>query len=91
MDQVALHDLRQHAGDYVRRARAGERIAVTDRGRVVAELGPPRNDAPTRWDGLVLDRELLPGRGRAFPEPLPPTTGAPTSEVLCRVRGDERR
>lgn len=90
MDRVGLRDLRYHASDYVRRAEAGERIAVTDHGRVVAELGPPRDDAPTLRDQLILNGELVRGRGRAFPEPLPPTSGTPISEVLRQMREDER-
>ncbi|MFC6092949.1 type II toxin-antitoxin system Phd/YefM family antitoxin [Saccharothrix lopnurensis] len=90
MDQVGLRDLRHHTSDYVRRAQAGERIAVTDHGRVVAELGPPGEDASTLRDQLVLSGELLRGRGREFPEPLPPVSGTPISEVLRRLREDER-
>ncbi|MGM1064370.1 type II toxin-antitoxin system Phd/YefM family antitoxin [Saccharothrix sp. Mg75] len=88
MDQVGLRELRHHATEYVRRA--GERIAVTDHGRVVAEIGPPAGVRTLR-DRLVVNGELLRGRGGAFPEPLPATSGTPIPEVLRRMREDERR
>jgi prevent-host-death family protein len=37
---VAISDLRANLKTYIDRAKAGERIVVTDRGRPVARLGP---------------------------------------------------
>lgn len=90
MDQIGLRELRHHTSEYVRRAEAGERIAVTDHGRVVAELGPPRGETSSLRDQLVANGELLRGRGGRLPEPLPATSGTPISEVLRRMREDER-
>lgn len=49
MRAVGLRELKNRLSEYVRRVRAGESIVVTDRGEVVAELGPPgagaRDDA----------------------------------------------
>ncbi|MEU6150468.1 type II toxin-antitoxin system prevent-host-death family antitoxin [Actinosynnema sp. NPDC047251] len=90
MEQIGLRELRHHTGEYLRRAEAGERIAVTDHGRVVAEIGPPTEDASSLRDQLIVNGELLRGRGGPFPEPLPPTTGTPLSEVLRQMREDER-
>ncbi|WP_447003786.1 type II toxin-antitoxin system Phd/YefM family antitoxin [Saccharothrix isguenensis] len=90
MDRIGLRELRHHAGEYVRRAEAGERIAVTDHGRVVAEIGPPGEDALPVRDQLAAKGVLLRGRGRPFPPPLPATTGTPISEVLRQMREDER-
>jgi antitoxin (DNA-binding transcriptional repressor) of toxin-antitoxin stability system len=55
---TGIRELKNHLSRYVRRIEAGERIAVTARGRVVAELGPPssavdRAGARTRYDELV--------------------------------------
>jgi prevent-host-death family protein len=41
MDRVGLRELKTRLSYYVRRARSGHPIQVTDRGEVVAELLPP--------------------------------------------------
>ena len=41
MESVASRDLRNHTADVLRRVAAGERVAVTVHGEVVAELVPP--------------------------------------------------
>jgi prevent-host-death family protein len=43
MDTIASRDLRNHTSDVLRRVAAGESVAVTVRGEVVAELHPPRD------------------------------------------------
>jgi len=40
METVGIRELKSHLSSYVARARDGERIIVTDRGRRVAELTP---------------------------------------------------
>lgn len=89
MEQIGLRELRHHATEYVRRAEAGEHISITDRGKVVAEIGPPSEVATVR-DRMIADGELVRGRGGALPEPLPATLGTPLSEVLRQRRADER-
>jgi antitoxin (DNA-binding transcriptional repressor) of toxin-antitoxin stability system len=41
MKSVGIRELKNRLSDYVRRVRSGEVVLVTDRGQVVAELGPP--------------------------------------------------
>lgn len=41
MKAVGLRELKNRLSEYVRQVHAGEEILVTDRGTVVAELGPP--------------------------------------------------
>jgi len=41
MNAVGIRELKNHLSEYVRRVRAGERLLVTDRGEVVAELRQP--------------------------------------------------
>ena len=55
MTSVGIRDLKNNLSHYVRQVMAGTRITVTDRGRVVAELIPPRPlGAPlSRYDELV--------------------------------------
>lgn len=66
MDTVTIRDLRNHGGDVVGRAEAGERITVTRDGRPVAELRPLRSRGVSaaalleRWRRLpVVDLEAL--------------------------------
>lgn len=40
VDEVGLRELRQNAGDLVRRAEAGEHLTITLSGRPAAVLGP---------------------------------------------------
>jgi len=40
MESIGLKELRQHAGDYVKRAEAGETMLITVAGRPSATLGP---------------------------------------------------
>lgn len=57
MTSLGIRELRDNLSRYVRRIEAGERIAVTAHGRVVAEIGPPapavRRGARTRYEELV--------------------------------------
>jgi prevent-host-death family protein len=54
MDTVGIRELKNNLSHYVRQAMAGIRVAVTDRGVVVAELIPSRPGAPpSRYDELV--------------------------------------
>lgn len=41
MESVPVRELQQHASAVLRRVRVGERVAVTDRGTIVAVLVPP--------------------------------------------------
>ena len=41
MKQVGLRELKNRLSEYLRLVRAGQRVQVTDRGQVVAELVPP--------------------------------------------------
>ena len=46
MKAVGIKQLKSRLSEYVRLARAGETILVSDRDEVVAELGPPRHQRP---------------------------------------------
>ena len=57
MPKVGIRKLKNSLSRYVRRAEAGERVLVTDRGRVVAALVPVRDAgdgrAASRYDELL--------------------------------------
>jgi prevent-host-death family protein len=91
MKRVGVRELRQQASRLLVRVAAGESFEVTDRGRPVALLVPV--PAKQGLDALVAAGRARPAerhlRELGPPRPLPP--GAPPpSEVLERLRADER-
>jgi prevent-host-death family protein len=75
MKEVGIRELKNRLSHYVRQARAGQEIVVTDRGERVAELVPPQR----RRKGSELRQRLseLARRGLA-------TVGAPHDGRLYR-------
>ncbi len=56
MRSVGLKTLKNKLSEYVRLAAGGETVLVTDRDRVVAEIGPPGpTRSPLLSDALLLD------------------------------------
>lgn len=91
MKQVGIRDLQQHASQWVRRARAGETIEVTDRGVAVAILAPPRRGIEGLVASGLASPAEAPGGLAAIPEPIAPSDCGPTlSEILQELRADER-
>ena len=62
MKSVGIKQLKARLSEYVRLARAGESILVTDRDEVVAELGPPRHHA-RQPDSIEATLDRLADRG----------------------------
>jgi prevent-host-death family protein len=87
MERIGVRELRQNASEWLRRAYAGERIEVTNRGLVVAVLGPPPTGggvAELRATGR-LKRATFVG---ALPAPV--KTRRAASKALAELRADER-
>ena len=56
MRSVGIKVLNSRLSEYVRLAASGETVLVTDRDRVVAEIGPPReNRSPLLADALLAE------------------------------------
>lgn len=56
MRTISIKVLKNKLSEYVRLAAGGETVLVTDRDRVVAEIGPPSpSRAPILSDALLLD------------------------------------
>lgn len=56
MRSVGIKTLNSKLSEYVRLAEAGETVLVTDRDRVVAEIGPPRaSRSPVLADAMLAD------------------------------------
>ena len=92
MRVVGIKVLKNKLSEYVRLAARGERILVTDRDRVVAELIAPRDDAA----GTGPDAELVEAvrNGWIAPPrdvpPLPPRRPFVDTETLMRWLDEAR-
>ena len=86
MTSTGIRELKDHLSRYIRRVEAGERIAITAHGRVVAELGPAGASSQagrrSRFDELVAEGVIRPPLEsgdplEAWPDiRLPPGTAA---------------
>ena len=91
MTTVGLKILKNKLSEYVRRAASGETVLVTDRGRIVADLVPHKEEigfTPFQAKGL-REGWLKPAR-RPFP-PLPPgkpVSGLTLEKLLEDLAGD---
>ena len=75
MRAVGIKVLKNKLSEYVRLAAAGENVLVTDRDRVVAQLGPPPpRRAETASDALLAQAVR---EGLITPAALPPGTPPP--------------
>jgi prevent-host-death family protein len=90
---VGLKVLKNKLAEYVRIAEAGERVLISDRDRVVAELVPPDpGRAETVADAVlaslvregVMTPPLTPGRGLTVEHPR----GATLAQVMAELAGD---
>ncbi|HEX2255673.1 MAG TPA: prevent-host-death protein [Afifellaceae bacterium] len=93
MRSVGLKVLKNKLSEYVRLAESGETVLVTDRDRVVAELGPPRAErSPLVADAMLAEAvrkgwitpPLIVGEG-------PPPRGEPVmtfAELMAELEQD---
>ncbi len=93
MRSVGIKVLNNRLSEYVRLAASGETVLVTDRDRVVAEIGPPRETrSPILGDALLAESvrkgwlrpPLLPVAG----EPPRSAPVAPLRDLLAELEGD---
>lgn len=91
MRAVGLKILKNKLSEYVRLAAGGETVLVTDRDRVVAEIGPPQpGRSPLLADALLAEavREgwLTPPTLTTGPPPRKPV--APFRDLMSELRRD---
>lgn len=84
MKTVGVRELKNRLSEYIRQVRSGEAVLVTDRGEVVAEIGPPGHG--------VADGAVPPGLAALARRGLA-TLGTPAGAKLYPVlpRGRRRR
>ena len=92
MRAVGLKILKNKLSEYVRLAREGETVLVTDRDRVVAELGPPRPDHTGTVGNALLAEARRKGWVTAAAVPgaaTPPRAPvAPLADLLTELEAD---
>lgn len=93
MRSVGLKVLNNRLSEYVRLAASGETILVTDRDRVVAEMGPPREPrSPILADALLAEAVrtglLTPPALPAVGTPPAPKPVAPLHDILAELDDD---
>lgn len=86
MEAVPVRELQQHASAVLRRVRAGERVAVTDRGTVVAVLVPPSDVGGAA--GLLAAGRVRPATATGPRRPPLRTSPIATGDVLDDLRAD---
>jgi antitoxin (DNA-binding transcriptional repressor) of toxin-antitoxin stability system len=91
MTSTGIRELRDNLSRYIRRIEAGERIAITAHGRVVAELGPPRASTPrtpARFDELVASGVIRPPLEAGDPTEDWPDIGLPRGTAAALIDAD---
>lgn len=90
MTRVGVRELRQRASELLRLVEQGETIEVTDRGRPVALLTPLPKGSPLERLRAAGEVEPASGDLDELPAPLPSRGKELPSQVLARLRRDER-
>jgi antitoxin (DNA-binding transcriptional repressor) of toxin-antitoxin stability system len=95
MRAVGIKELKNRLSEYIRIAAAGERVLVTDRDRVVAELIAPQAGTPETVSDAALAEAVRAGWLRPPVLPIgtipPRAPVAPLAELLAELdhdRGD---
>lgn len=87
--RVGVRELKNSLSAYLRRARAGEHIVVTDRGEAVARLVPP--DLPPGLIALIREGRLIPPRRRLTTPFRPVLPYEPGSRLLSDIVIEQRK
>lgn len=89
MITVGLKTLKNKLSEYVRRAAAGETIVITDRGRAVAEIVPPRREPESIIERGIREGWIRPAvRGADWPPPRKPIPGLTLEKLMAELDRD---
>lgn len=88
VEKIGIRELRQHASEWVAKAKAGKVILITDRGQPVARLVPLTRDENAR-NKLVDDGQLIPAAApRAHFSTDDLVSGPPLTPILDELRSE---
>jgi prevent-host-death family protein len=86
---VELDTLKDKLDEYVRLAAAGETVVITDHGRAVAEIVPPRSKPESIIERGVREGWITPAiRGPDWPPPRNPIKGYTLEQLLADLDED---
>ncbi|MGH7113695.1 MAG: type II toxin-antitoxin system Phd/YefM family antitoxin [Stellaceae bacterium] len=89
MKSVGLKVLKNKLSEYVRLAAAGETVVITDRNRVVAEIGPPRREPESVIERGIREGWIRPAiRGPDWPPPRQPIPGLTLEKLMEELDQD---
>ena len=89
--EIGIRQLKDNLSRYIRRVEAGERIAVTAHGRVVAELAPPgmsKAGRRSRYEELVATGVIRPALESGDPLEDWPDIRLPTGTGAALIDSD---
>jgi antitoxin (DNA-binding transcriptional repressor) of toxin-antitoxin stability system len=84
MRAVGIKILKNKLSEYVRLAASGESVLVTDRDRVVAQLGPPPPQRADSVPDVLLSQAVR--QGLVTPAALPPGEPPPAPPPIMTLR-----
>ena len=86
---VGIRELRNNLRTYLQRAKNGEEVAITDRGKVIARIVPLEHRS--KRDELIARGIITPARRPRQPVDLARLVelDAPLSEEIVRLRGPD--
>ena len=88
---TSIRELKDNLSRYIRRIEAGERIAITAHGRVVAELVPPgakTTCTPSRFDELLASGVIRPPLEAGDPTEDWPDIALPPGTAVALIDAD---
>lgn len=84
MRTVGLKTLKNKLSEYVRAAAAGETVVITDRGRTVAEIVPPKPKRESVIERGIREGWITPAiRGPDWPPKGKPVPGLTLEKILA--------
>lgn len=96
MKAIGVRELKNHLSEYLRAVRRGERVLITDRGQVIAELRQPSGDSESgglspALAALVRERCAvgLPNDPTAYPVQPRRTADGTAGRLLDELRGEK--
>ena len=84
MERVGIRKLKAQLSAYVDAARNGDRVIITDRGAMVAQIVPVEADAAI--ERLIDEGLAMPPREADPPTPTPRATSGPISDLVAEQR-----